>query len=356
MTNAEKFAYKYTKAEDGTYTVEAVDIFELGKLRGFNYDEAWAQRALANFERRKAERGYLPTVIIGHTTDDEAVPEKPSIGFMDRLRLVGKTFYVDLVHIAEDVFTELQKGRWPYRSVELFDKAAEFTSLALLGGTPPFFKFAPLTFGNERGEWVMFGVPYEKDENDMADVDITPIPGVTSEQLDALRAELTEKFEAQIQAANDRANKAETEAASKFASVEEERRIERVERLNSDLRERYGLAPGIIEHPATVAIIDHLSRSDKPVKFKHEDKEHEEVGLDIFRVLVQDMAKNKATLFVDRSSTGLVEPADAPGDEKPFDLRVSERRTKLQAENEGLSLYDATVRAKREILAETEVK
>lgn len=351
MTDAEKFAYQYTQAEDGTYTVNDVEIFELGKHRGFEFDDSWAQRAINWFQRMKTERSWLPPIIIGHNPDDPDAPEKPSVGTFDNLRHVGKMLVADMVGLGEDVFNDLRQRKYQNRSVEVHDKSAMITALALLGGTEPYHKLPLLQFGNEQGEWVTFGVPDEpKDENAMSEKEIMPIPGetlvpgVTQESLDALRAELTEKFQSDIEAANTRADAAEEAATTFERGIKEERRLERVARLNADLRETYSIAPAVIDHPATLRVIDMLSRDEEVVKFKDGDKEGAVSGVDVVRVLFHAISEHRDTLFVDRSERGGIE--EGAGD-KPTDLRITELARKYRAE--GVDNVAAVTRAKREI-------
>ena len=147
-------AFTWERSSDGTYTVRGVPIFELGDHRGFRYDESWARKALRNFARLRKERDFLPPVILGHTRGGG--DEKPAVGFMDRLRLIGGRIVADLRGIGQDLFNEIRAGRWPYRSVEVFDRDAQITALALLGGTPPYMKTEPLHFADDgaAGIWI----------------------------------------------------------------------------------------------------------------------------------------------------------------------------------------------------------
>lgn len=155
--------YKATKGENGKYRIERVPIFKLGEIRGFLYDRQWSERMLANMQRR-AESGFYPPVIVGHNGFGSELKEKEAIGFMKNFSVeyMGDdpdmpmgTVYCDFIDIGEERMQEIRDMKYPYRSVEVWNDRAEFSAVALLGGTEPYFKFPRLeVFGAEDGKAV----------------------------------------------------------------------------------------------------------------------------------------------------------------------------------------------------------
>lgn len=128
--------FKTEKNEDGSYNVLSVPIFELGSHKGEKYDDDWFQKTKELHEKQE-KADYMPGVIIGHNDGKE---EKPVIGFLKNLQLKGKTVLADIVKIAETAFNDIKDRKYPHRSVEIWKGKPGITALALLGGTPPYFK------------------------------------------------------------------------------------------------------------------------------------------------------------------------------------------------------------------------
>jgi hypothetical protein len=155
--------YKVIKGESGKYRIERVPIFKLGDIRGFSYDRGWSERMLANMQRR-AESGFYPPVIVGHNGFGSELKEKEAIGFMTNFSVeyTGEdpdipmgTVYCDFSDIGEERMQDIRDMKYPYRSVEVWNDRAEFSAVALLGGTEPYFKFPRLeVFSAEDGKAV----------------------------------------------------------------------------------------------------------------------------------------------------------------------------------------------------------
>jgi hypothetical protein len=117
--------------------------------------------ALNNFNSLKADKKFLPRVIVGHQEKEE----KPAVGFLDNLKLQGKIVMADLVNLAQKTFDEIRTKAWPSRSVEVNPDKKKFTALALLGGSEPYFQFEPIDVKFEAdpdGQWVEFSDSEEK--------------------------------------------------------------------------------------------------------------------------------------------------------------------------------------------------
>ncbi len=159
--------YQVERRDDGA-VIKDVPFFELGvhhavdkagKLYPFDYNESWAQKALANFQALK-DKGYLPTFFPGHKSKDN--PEPPAMGFLDNIRLKGKELFADLVKIKDDTLAILNHGDYPYRSAEVSAENAFFGGLAMLGKTRPYFKQEPLLlqYAEHFGESVLLTPVY----------------------------------------------------------------------------------------------------------------------------------------------------------------------------------------------------
>ncbi len=324
FSDKDEAAYTWEETEKGKYKIKGVPIFELGEHRGFNYDAAWAKRALANFSRLKAEKGYVPPVIIGHTGDDDS-PQKPAVGFIENLRLVGTQFIADLANIGAEIFEQIKAGMWPYRSVEVYDNAAQFTALALLGGTPPYMKTPPLAFGAEAGKWVSFNAPETK-EQVMPDVK-TP---ATQEQLADVQAKLdaSEKLRAE--------EKSATEA--RLAKFAEDARQSRIKETRTELSE-LGLTPAVLDSDELGTMIQRFSAEGEIVKFK--DKEEPGLrGLVRFVAMLIDQAKKDAFL---RKAEGSRVP-DGEGGEVRMEESGDEQTNKF-----GVPIDSGSIERKRKI-------
>lgn len=157
--------YKWVKLDNGKYRIERVPVFKLGQIRGFLFDPAWAARMMIMMDTR-ANAGYYPPVIVGHNGFGSELKEKEAIGFMrnfsvevtsDDVENPNGTIYCDLDELTEAAFEEIRALKYPYRSVELWYDRAEFSAVALLGGTEPYFKFPRLELSQDpEGEVFQF--------------------------------------------------------------------------------------------------------------------------------------------------------------------------------------------------------
>jgi len=121
-------------SENDVDKVLQVPIFSLGEAHGIEYDQEWFDEALRLFEEDQ-EENWFPAIIIGHTKElDE---EKPRVGQLENLALVGKNIVADMAFFVKDAFESFLDGAWPGRSIEVLDK---IYAVALLSVTPPFFK------------------------------------------------------------------------------------------------------------------------------------------------------------------------------------------------------------------------
>ena len=142
---------------DGTFDLKDVDVFaELPKGAKRNKKPIgipWMEAAISRNQAREKE-GYLPPVHVFHS-DEVAV--KPTYAGKLRLKDVREITYegkpiaavsADIIEIPAHVFSLIEKGQLPYRSVEVHDwNNAEIDSLALMPSDVPFFRLANLTVG-----------------------------------------------------------------------------------------------------------------------------------------------------------------------------------------------------------------
>jgi hypothetical protein len=286
-------ALTWEQTSDGSYSIRGVPIFELGVHRGFQYDESWARRVLQNFARLKTERRYLPPVILGHTKSDDE--EKPAVGFVDRLRLVGKRLVADLTGIGGDLFTQVREGRWPYRSVEVFDRAAQITALALLGGTAPHMKTAPLHFDDDGGAGVWIdgaklprlseqsrrdsGGSMEDNKNTSGAGSAGDSQRFTREDVDRFIEETRDTERTKFAVTESELTKTREDLQSTRTELTDA--TERLQRMEADARESdaqsfradlaaCGYVPALIESPEMTLLMDMLVDGE-PVRFRDQD-------------------------------------------------------------------------------------
>jgi hypothetical protein len=340
----------WDRAQDGTYTIRNVPIFELGNHRGFNYDESWARRALQSFARQKSERGYLPPVILGHTRDDGE--EKPAVGFVDRLRLVGRRLVGDLSGVAKELFDEIRAGRWPYRSVEVFDRAAQITAVALLGGTPPYMKTAPLHFAEDgsAGVWID---GHRAVGNDDREEGGTMETAQNAEQKDIHRfseedvARFVAKAREEERAKSTQLEAELAEARSRLERMEHDAREAEAQAFGAELR-GFGYTPGIVDAPELATLAKQLARAE-PVRFGEREVQPLALLRDVLRLVAERIETN--TAMVDRSERAEVGrfSRDGAADDMPerFGGAVDPasleryRRAREIAERDGVSFRDA---------------
>lgn len=144
--------YATTSNDDGTINVHDLEIFKLGKHKGFDYSADWAQKAIAKHQQLATADNYYPSVIIGH---NDGLQEKPSKGLLDNFQLDGEVIKADIKNIHPETFESLKKREYPHRSVEVNPDDYRFTALALLGGTPPYHKLPVMEFGADEDSEVI---------------------------------------------------------------------------------------------------------------------------------------------------------------------------------------------------------
>lgn len=165
--------HKVEKRENGRYTIKKVPVFKLGDIRGYCYNRAWSERMLSNMQMR-AENDYYPPVIVGHNGFGSELKEKDAIGFMKNFSVEYQgndpdvpmgTVFCDLDEIPEAAMQDIRDMKYPYRSVEVWNDRAEFSAVALLGGTEPYFKFPRLeVYSQEKGAPVVHNFAIENGE------------------------------------------------------------------------------------------------------------------------------------------------------------------------------------------------
>lgn len=341
---------KWHRARDGTYIIRNVPIFELGNHRGFDYDESWARRALQSFARHKSERGYLPPVILGHTRDDGE--EKPAVGFLDRLRLVGRRIIGDLSGVAKELFDEIRAGRWPYRSVEVFDRAAQITAVALLGSTPPYMKTPPLHFADDgsAGVWIerhefdqieggRMEAAQNAEQNDIRQFSEEDVEQFVAKAREEERA-VSARLEAQL-----------AETQSRLERMENDARAAEAQAFGAELR-GFGYTPGIVDAPELATLVERLAQTE-PVRFGERTVQPLALLRDVLRLIAERIEKN--TAMVDRSERaetgrfsrhGVADdtPEQFGGAVDPASLERY-RRAKEIAERDGVSFRDALAKS-----------
>ena len=357
--------YAWEEGGDGTFSIRGVPIFELGTHRGFNYDEPWARRALRSFARLKKERGYLPPVILGHTSDEGE--EKPAVGFVDRLRMVGSHLLADLVGIGCELFDQIRAGRWPYRSVEVFDKDAQITALALLGGTPPYMKTAPLHFAEDgsAGVWISGEHLPRLEENRSNRRDgrggehnrpTSNGGNMQTETRQFSQQDVDRLIEAARAEERSHAEEKFRETKSRLERLEAEARTAQRRAFRADLQQ-LGYSPAILDSDEMSALVSRLMDRNEPIRFGEEEVAPLALLGCVLRIISERASDGR--LFVDageRAHSGtfhtFADTVGAPDDEAvarfgervdPVSVRRYAHAREL-AESEGITFRDALQR------------
>jgi hypothetical protein len=356
--------YTWDESSDGTYTIRGVPVFELGKHRGFQYDESWAKRALRSFAKLKKDRGYLPPVILGHTADDGH--EKPAVGFMDRLRLTGSHLVADLVGISRELFEQVRKGCWPYRSIEVFDKEAQITALALLGGTRPYMKTDPLHFAEDgsAGVWVSGEhLPRLEDDSSERGSEATVHGGSNAQETNGgsmqtqgkqfSQQEMDRLIENARCEERARAEEQLRETKDRLEQLEAETRMAHKRAFRSQLQQ-LGYTPAILDSKEMGTLVTCLTDRAEPVRFGEEEVTPLKLFGQMLR-LISTHAEQKQ-LFVEigeRADSGKFRTFDDMGDTSQDDAiaRLGEQvdptsveryvQARELAEAEGMAFRDA---------------
>ena len=141
--------YETDKNADGSINIRGLEIFKLCKRDGKDYDETWFQKALNLFASEKKEE-YLPPAFVGH--EETEGKETEAIGFLDNLKLIGKTVVADIVKVPQAVFDSFKMRKFPNRSVEILTNTGQIAGLAFLGKTRPFHKMPLMEFRDKEEE------------------------------------------------------------------------------------------------------------------------------------------------------------------------------------------------------------
>lgn len=132
---------------NGKYTIRAVPIFKTHSDRGWKCDANWMRKAVAWQQAEKA-KGFLPRLIKGHTKDDKNAAEVPATAALDNYSFDDKSgwLHADYTELTKDVLDQIKAGAWPGRSVEVIPDQHSIPVVAMLGGTPPYFRLPDLRF------------------------------------------------------------------------------------------------------------------------------------------------------------------------------------------------------------------
>lgn len=151
---------------DGTYTIRRVPIFECHTRQEGNkkivVDHAWMYQCVKD-QKAKAAQGYYPKIIIGHNSDDPNAPERPVVAPLDNYEFDPITgfLYADYVNLAPEALPLLKK--YPARSAEASWVRPEINTVAILGGTPPWFKLPDMRFSEANAETFKYSMELKMD-------------------------------------------------------------------------------------------------------------------------------------------------------------------------------------------------
>ena len=150
--------YRPERQDDGDFAIRNLDIFQAtqrqnpksGKVDKF--DEKWLREAVEHFQELKVRNGYLPPVHAGHH-DPKRSDEPPFIGHLDNLRVEKgdngvATLFADVVDIPPEMFKQVARKRFPYRSIEVNNPNGRpaVSSCSFMATVVPYHKMRMLRF------------------------------------------------------------------------------------------------------------------------------------------------------------------------------------------------------------------
>jgi hypothetical protein len=140
---------------DGKFTLKRIPIFECHDREDIHCNDAWMYACVADQQTKKAN-GFRPRLIIGHTSDNPRDPEKPVKAFLDNYSFDAATkwLYADYVDVPQELLEQLKRNEWPGRSAEASRSRPAIDTVALLGGTPPYFKLPDVKYDGKTADTV----------------------------------------------------------------------------------------------------------------------------------------------------------------------------------------------------------
>jgi len=153
--------YKWNKAADGTYTIFNVPIFSQHdtSFREYSVEEEDIKSCVKNLSADQIAGHLAPIHGYHHDRSGTKVNKLAYIcnPHIEDLGKYGATVVVDFISINKENFDAIQKGEWPYRSVEGYfnpeDRGkSNIRSLALLSDEAPFFNYTMLFLASVQAE------------------------------------------------------------------------------------------------------------------------------------------------------------------------------------------------------------
>ena len=141
--------YVAEQQPDGKWRIKDIPVFAEHNRDGLDFDVDWMTSAIKKHASRRKE-GYQPPLHINHHAPGERVQ---AAGHFELTRVEQRMYegkptavlLADLTDVPDQIYEEIEKGKLPYRSVEILDVSRpEIDSLALLDHEVPYFRFRNL--------------------------------------------------------------------------------------------------------------------------------------------------------------------------------------------------------------------
>jgi hypothetical protein len=321
ITFNKKVEYTISENQDGTVNVTQLPIFQLGEHRGYDYNQEWADQVIATHNQLKSEYGFKPPVFIGHK--EKEGEEKPAVGLFDNLRLVDDILVADM-RVGKQFVNE-----FPYRSVEVSKSSHDITGLALLGATPPHFKFEPISFKegdddkiylifsdeniNPEGGEIMGDLKFVLDEESKGFFSelfkpLTDLFKGKKKETPDLEKEVYSKDEVE-----ELKKKTENDMVIKFKEGEKKKDLEVLEKVlfKTEDKDQKGevFAPAL--KPKILALFAQVD-NHTTIKFSEKDKEIETNGYQLLKDVFSQILNSKEAVIElgERSAFQKMEPPD----------------------------------------------
>lgn len=143
------------KQADGKFTLKRIPIFECHQREDINCNDQWMNACVADQQQQKS-KGFKPRLIVGHTGENPSDPEKPVAAFLDNYYFdpSSRWLFADYVDVPADLLADLKSNKWPGRSAEASRSKPAIYAVALLGGTPPYFKLPDLKYAGRADDTI----------------------------------------------------------------------------------------------------------------------------------------------------------------------------------------------------------
>jgi hypothetical protein len=106
--------------EKKTYKITGVEIFSAGTWNGIEHTVGDLHAMVTSFSALKP--GWIPSLKLGHDKEQKVARQSglPSVGWVDKVYVIGDKLYADFDHVPEKVFRLIEKKAYRKVSCEIY--------------------------------------------------------------------------------------------------------------------------------------------------------------------------------------------------------------------------------------------